>query len=269
MSDIPRTPEAVGAKAPPYTVAAEWPAPRGVHAFTTTRGGPGVSPPPFDAFNLGLRNGDAPDNGRANREALVVQAGLPSRPAWLQQVHGIDVARIDRVPARDAAEPVADASVTSVPGVVLAILTADCLPVVFSNRAGTEIAAAHAGWPGLSGGMLEATVAAMRSAPGDLIAWLGPAAGPESYEIGAEVRQRFLDADAEAAVWFVPTRPGHWRVDLYGIARQRLRRAGVDAIFGGGLDTIADPARFFSHRRDQRTGRMATVAWIDVPEMAD
>jgi YfiH family protein len=243
-------------------IAADWPAPTNVHAFTTTRDGPGVSPPPFDRFNLGMRNGDAPENALANRARLEAEFGLPSAPNWLRQVHGIGVQRVSAPPRAGDAEPEADAAVTSVPGVVLAILTADCLPVVLCDRAGTELAAAHAGWPGLSGGMLEATVAAMRTAPSELVAWLGPAAGPASYEVGAEVRERFLDGDAEAEADFVPTRPGHWRLDLYANARRRLARTGVPSVHGGSCDTIADPARFFSHRRDQRTGRMATLAWI-------
>jgi len=242
---------------------ADWPAPPGVHAFTTLRHGAGASGAPFDTFNLGNRtaaDGDDFATVEANREALVVLAGLPARPHWLKQVHGADVVRV--AGPGDGSEPVADASVTDVPGTVLAILTADCLPVVFASETGDEIAAAHAGWPGLSAGMLEATVAAMRTAPGRLVAWIGPCAGPARYEIGAEVRDRFLAHDAEAARAFAPTRPGHWRVDLPAIARMRLAQVGVTRVHGGGLCTLSDPDRFFSHRRDGRSGRMATVAWI-------
>ncbi|MGH8029127.1 MAG: polyphenol oxidase family protein, partial [Arenimonas sp.] len=142
-------------------------------------------------------------------------------------------------------------------------LTADCLPVLFAARDATEIGAAHAGWRGLAGGVLEATVAAMRTAPGELVAWLGPAAGPQAYEIGDEVRTAFVDHDAAAASAFVPTRPGHWLMDIYALARQRLAAVGVSAVQGGGLCTISDPARFYSFRRDGRTGRMATLAWIE------
>ena len=164
--------------------------------------------------------------------------------------------------AGEGAEAVADASVTSTPGVVLAILTADCLPVVFANDAGTEIGAAHAGWRGLANGVLENTVAAMHSPAHEVIAWLGPAAGPQAYEIGAEVFDAFVLQDANAASAFVATRPGHWRVDLYALARQRLAKLGITRVHGGDLCTISDPQRFFSHRRDARTGRMATVVWI-------
>jgi polyphenol oxidase len=160
------------------------------------------------------------------------------------------------------AEPIADASVTSTPGTVLAILTADCLPVVFAAEDGSAIGAAHAGWRGLAGGVLENTVAAMDIAPERIVAWLGPAAGPQAYEIGQEVFDAFVSLDGRAASAFVATRPGHWKVDLYALARQRLTDAGVTRVFGGGLCTISDPQRFYSHRRDARTGRMATLVWM-------
>lgn len=246
-------------------LSADWPAPPGVHAFTTLRHGPGVSQPPFDRFNLGNRHaadGDDPAVVGRNRALLVEAAGLPSVPNWLKQVHGVDVVRCDGAPGVGD-EPIADASVTATPGTVLAILTADCLPVVFAADDGREVAAAHAGWPGLSSGMLEATVAAMQTPADRVIAWIGPAAGPQRYEIGAEVRDRFLAQDARADMAFVPTRPGHWRVDLFAIARMRLAQAGIARIYGGGLCTISDPQRFFSHRRDARTGRMATLVWFD------
>jgi YfiH family protein len=238
---------------------ADWPAPPAVHAVTTLRGPAGASLPPFDRFDFGLRNGDDPAAVRANRDALARGLGLPSAPCWLRQVHGTRVV-VDPDPAD---EPEADAAVSRVPGKVLAILTADCLPVVLASADGAVIAAAHAGWRGLAAGVLEATVMEMQSPPETLLAWLGPAAGPDAYEVGAEVRDAFLGRDAEAAVAFVATRPGHWRVDLYRLARQRLVGAGLapGAIHGGGLCTISDPSRFFSHRRDQRTGRMATLAW--------
>lgn len=161
-------------------------------------------------------------------------------------------------------EPEADASVTSTPGVVLAILTADCLPVVFASRNGDEVGAAHAGWRGLAAGVLEATVQAMHTDARDLVAWLGPAAGPRSYEIGMEVYDAFVAQEWRDGAAFTSTRPRHWRVDLYALARRRLVDAGLDPahVHGGDCDTIADPARFFSHRRDGRTGRMTTLAWV-------
>ena len=242
---------------------ADWPAPRGVRALTTLRHGLGNSLAPFDALNLGLRCGDDTATVIENRHQLAAALGLPSAPRWLRQVHGIDVA-IE--PGVD--EPEADAAVTSAPGTVLAILTADCLPVVFAAKDGSEIAAAHAGWRGLADGMLEATLAAMRTPANKIIAWLGPCAGPEAYEIGQDVFDAFVTPDANAASAFMATRPGHWKVDLYALARKRLAAAGItaDNIHGGGLCTISDPSRFFSHRRSAsdgtgHSGRMATLIW--------
>lgn len=252
---------------------ADWPAPPGVTAFTTLRHGAGVSPPPFDSFNLGLRAGDAAAAVLRNRELLAAHAGLPAPPCWLRQVHGVAVRRFGGEGALAAKqnvvseEPEADAAATSTPGIVLAILTADCLPVVFAARDGGEIAAAHAGWRGLAAGVLENTVAAMRTPPGGLQAWLGPAAGPQAYEVGEEVHEAFVGRDPVAAGAFVATRPGHWRVDLYALARRRLADAGIAAVHvhGGGLCTISDPRRFYSHRRDARTGRMATLVYRGAP----
>nr|WP_256134026.1 peptidoglycan editing factor PgeF [Xanthomonas vasicola] len=258
---------------------ADWPAPPRIRALTTLRHGLGGSLAPFDTLNLGNRNsaeGDVPAQVERNRALLAEALALPSTPHWLRQVHGVGVVRVDAPPAAPgstdgaanelpgAQEPVADAAVTSVPGVVLAILTADCLPVVFAAVDGNEVAAAHAGWRGLADGVLERSMAAMRTPPQQLVAWLGPAAGPQVYEIGQDVFDAFVAHDAQAQQAFVATRPGYWRVDLYALARQRLQQAGVpaDAVYGGGLCTISDPQRFFSHRRDRRSGRMATLAWI-------
>jgi len=245
---------------------AEWEAPSGVRALTTLRGPAGDSNPPFDRFNLGNRyaaDGDEPAVVDGNRLLLERGLDLPSAPRWLRQVHGPTIVRVDVDSAFD--EPEADATVTGVPGVVLAILTADCLPVVFAADDGSELGAAHAGWRGLAAGVLEATVAALRMPPARVRAWLGPAAGPQAYEVGAEVYDAFVAQDSDAAAAFVATRPGHWRVDLYALARRRLAAAGVTRVAGGGLCTISDP-RFFSHRRDRRTGRMATLVWREVSE---
>lgn len=250
----------------------EWPAPPGVHAFTTLRHAQGASRAPFDDFNLGSRCGDDPAAVARNRDALQARFGLPSAPRWLRQVHGTGVVRFDASQPMARAgdeEPEADAAVTSAPGVVLSILTADCLPVVFAARDGGQVAAAHAGWPGLSQGVLEATLAAMDASPESLVAWIGPCAGPRAYEVGENVRDAFVTHDARAVDAFAPTRPGHWLADLPALARMRLQAAGMRAhdIHGGGLCTMSDPARFFSHRRSTldgsgRTGRMATLAWI-------
>jgi YfiH family protein len=240
----------------------DWLAPANVHAAVVQRDFPGVSLPPFDRCNLGARCGDDPAAVAANRASLARTLGLPHAPRWLAQVHGTRVVRFDDTTLADD-EPAADAAVTSAPGVVLAILTADCLPVLLAARDGREVAAAHAGWRGLAAGVLEATVAAMRTAPADLVAWLGPAAGPQAYEIGAEVRDAFLAHDPAAEVAFVATRPGHWRVDLYALARQRLAAAGVTAVSGGDRCTISEPRHYFSHRRDACTGRLASLVWME------
>jgi hypothetical protein len=236
----------------------DWPAPAGIHAFTTTRQGPGFSALPFYKFNLGSRCGDEPATVRKNRASLVDAYSLPSEPLWLHQVHGIEVAVDDGTRGSD---PLADAAVTSLPGSVLSVLTADCLPVLFCNDQGTEVAAAHAGWRGLAAGMLEAAVAAMRSGPEQIMAWLGPAAGASRYEVGEEVRQAFLSADSGAEQAFTVTRPGHYRIDMNAIARRRLQAAGIARVFGGEHCTIGD-IRFYSHRREQRTGRMASLIWM-------
>ena len=259
--------------ADPALLVADWPAPGNIRAFTTLRSGPGISQAPFDRFNFGANSGDAPAAVAENRRRLIEVAELPEGPRWLQQVHGTAVADVDlllpasgeKVPKADEGQPhqapIADASRTSRTDTVLAILTADCLPVLFCDAQGSEIAAAHAGWRGLAAGVLEATVRAMRSSPTELLAWLGPAAGPQAYEIGEEVYAAFLAHDPRAQSAFAATRPGHWRVDLYALARQRLADAGVTRIYGGGLCTISDPRHYYSHRRDQRTGRMASLIW--------
>lgn len=245
-----------------HLIRPDWPVPPNVCAAVTTRLLSGASQPPFDAFNLGAHCGDAADAVAANRQRLIDLAAFPHPPHWLAQVHGVAVQRVtSREPV--TTPPQADAAVTDVPGAVLAILTADCLPVLFATKGGSEIAAAHAGWRGLAAGVLEATVAAMHSAPENLLAWFGPAAGPAHYEIGEEVRAAFVDPDPAAATCFVATRPGHWLVDLYALARRRLAAAGVTAVSGGDLCTISDPQRFYSYRRDGRTGRMASLLWLD------
>lgn len=237
----------------------DWPAPPAIRALTTTRALPGVSQPPFDRCNLGARCGDDPAAVAHNRAQLVALCDLPAPPRWLRQVHGVGVLRD---PGFD--EPEGDAAVTAQPGHVLAILSADCLPLVLAARDGREVAVAHAGWRGLAAGVIEATLAAMHAPADALLAWLGPAAGPARYEVGAEVRAAFVERDARAGAAFSATRPGHWHADLYALARQRLAACGVPAerVSGGAWCTIGDAARFHSHRRDGRSGRMATLAWI-------
>lgn len=255
----------------------DWPgAPANIGFVCTTRRG-GVSPEPYGAgpqavatagggLNLGVHVGDDPANVAFNR--AIMKGRLPSEPAWLSQVHGAAVVRADRLGRGSV--PEADASIATMPGAVCAIQTADCLPVLFANRAGTVVGAAHAGWRGLAGGVLEATVEAMRTeveGADDIIAWLGPAIGPQEFEVGEEVLQAFLaDAQDEAAVRaaFVarPGLPGKYLADIYALARLALRRVGVNDVSGGDLCTVRDASRFFSYRRDKVTGRQASLIWI-------
>lgn len=247
---------------------ADWPAPARVHAFTTLRAPAEQADNPEAWLDLGMRPGNLADASLVGRDDLARHTALPSAPHWLHQVHGTQVAHFVLPPTRAQAsasetlredEPEADAAVTRTPGVVLAILTADCLPVLFCDDAGTEVAAAHAGWRGLAAGVLEATLAAMHAPRGSIIAWLGPAIAAPSYEVGEEVRAAFIAHDVAAAGAFTATRPGHWQCDLYTLARQRLAAAGVTRVFGGGLDTFTD-ARLHSYRRDgARSGRMASL----------
>ncbi|MFS8137270.1 MAG: peptidoglycan editing factor PgeF [Thermomonas sp.] len=238
----------------------DWPAPPQVQAAVTTRHGPGVSAAPFERFNLGLRSGDSADAVAMNRGALQQSLGLPAAPRWLHQVHGNNVAELGPLPSPD--EPQADAAVSRIPGSVLSILTADCLPVLFCADDGSAIGAAHAGWRGLAGGVLEATLTQLDTPPARVMAWLGPCIGEASYEVGDEVRDAFAGVDAQAVDCFIATRPGHWLCDLAGLARQRLHAAGVSRIHGGGFDTQTDP-RFYSYRRDgARSGRFASLIWL-------
>jgi YfiH family protein len=244
----------------------DWLAPARVRAVASTRRAPGASAPPFERCNLGARSGDDPQQVMANRAALAAALALPSSPHWLHQVHGTGVLRIDAplaTPRPIDAEPQADAAVTAVPGAVLAVLSADCLPMLFAAEDGSVIGAAHAGWRGLAAGVLEATVAAMAMPPERVLAWFGPAIGAASYEVGDEVRAAFVAGDPEASAAFVATRPGHWRCDLYALARLRLRRLGLRRVGGGDRDTVGEPAWFHSHRRDgAASGRQATLIWL-------
>ena len=234
----------------------DWPAPASVRACVTTRAG-GVSAAPFDSLNLGDHVDDDPQAVAENRRRL--QALLGCRPAWLQQVHGIAVVEAD-----PAALAVADASWSASPGVACAIMTADCLPVLFCERSGRRVAAAHAGWRSLAGGVLEASVAALDCPAEQVLAWLGPAIGPQAFEVGAEVREAFVARHAKAAAAFVPSvNAGRFMADLYQLARIRLAAIGVTAVYGGGLCTFTDAERFYSYRREPRTGRLASLIWLE------
>ena len=243
-----------------HWIVPEWPSPPNVRAAITTRQGPGFSEPPFDRLNLGLRSGDCVDVVHTNRGALQQALGLPAVPRWLHQVHGTTVAELGPLPSDD--EPRADAAVSHLPGSVLAILTADCLPVLLCSADGREIAAAHAGWRGLANGVLEETLTQLRAPREQLLAWLGPCIGAVSYEVGDEVPAAFLARHGEASRHFEATRPGHWQCDLVGLARMILSASGVQSIYGGGFDTFTD-TRFYSYRRDgAASGRFASLIWL-------
>ena len=246
----------------------DWPAPASVRALSTARAG-GCSAAPWDSLNLGLNCGDDPAAVLKNRSIL--RAFLPAEPNWLRQVHGVEVFHHpgkggNSAPGEDGTErsinaPVADAQVACQAGQVCVVLTADCLPVLFCNRAGTIVAAAHAGWRGMLAGVIESTLRAMGDSPDQVMAWLGPAIGPRAYEVGDEVRTAFLERDEAGTGCF--TRNGErWLFDLYAMAKRRLALAGVQDVSGGDYCSYGDPARFFSYRRDGLTGRMASLVWL-------
>jgi polyphenol oxidase len=236
-----------------------WPAPATVRAAFSLRSG-GVSAPPYASLNLGAHVGDAPAAVAENRRRVCAALQLPGPPDWLEQVHGTDVAQLDAVGETHRPQS-ADAAVTRRPGRVCVMQVADCLPVLFASRDGTAVGAAHAGWRGLAAGVLEATVARLGIAPGELLAWLGPCIGARHFEVGSEVRAAFLARDARAEACFSANARGRWQCDLSSLARARLRAVGVD-VFGGEWCTFADPARFYSYRRDGRCGRMAALIWL-------
>jgi YfiH family protein len=233
----------------------DWPAPAGVKACVTTRAG-GVSLAPFDSLNLGDHVDDSPEAVVENRRRLIDHFAI--QPAWLKQVHGIAVAHAD--PSLTAT---ADASWTATPGIACTAMTADCLPALFCDRAGTRVAAAHAGWRGLAAGVLEATLDSLAVPPEEVLVWLGPAIGPQAFEVGPEVRETFVEQLPETAKAFVPSaNAGKFLADIYELARLRLAARGVTAVYGGGFCTVTDP-RFFSYRRSPRTGRFASLVWLE------
>jgi YfiH family protein len=235
----------------------DWPAPPAVHAVFTLRSG-GVSAPPFDSLNVGAHVGDEAAAVAGNRRRVRTQLRLPEEPAWMEQVHGVEVLDLDV--QRSAAGMYADAAISRRAGPVCAVQVADCLPVLLAARDGSAVAAAHAGWRGLAAGVLEATVRRLAVEPGGLIAWLGPAIGQAHFEVGEEVRRAFFAHDRGAASAFAANSRGRWQCDLAGLARRRLAALGV-ADFGGNWCTYADGSRFFSYRRDGRCGRMAALIW--------
>ena len=245
----------------PHWLTPNWAAPTNIRAVCTTRHG-GVSAPPFASLNLGDHVGDDPYAVARNRMIVGDVLQLPTEPLWLQQVHGVDVCGMDV----GTCYPQGDASVAFRKNQVCVVMTADCFPVLFCDKAGTRIAAAHAGWRGLEAGVLEQTLQRMDCPATEVMAWLGPAIGAQAFEVGDEVRAAFIQHDPAAASAFQPSdAAGKWLADIYQLARQRLQRAGVSvsAISGGDFCTYSDAERFFSYRRDGQTGRMACLIWMD------
>lgn len=240
-------------------ITPDWPAPNRVRALSTTRIG-GVSHPPYESLNLGTHVGDQPQVVQKNRSLLEQQLQLPSSPHWLEQVHGCNVVEAGLDDCL-----IADASISRQPGKVVAIMTADCLPLLLCDKQGSCVAAVHAGWRGLLEGVIEAALDKMACPSTEILAWLGPAIGAKAFEVGDEVFHTFSQRDPASALYFEANRPGHKLADIYGLARQRLLARGVAFIGGGQCCTVSDSARFFSYRRDGVTGRMATLIWLEEP----
>jgi hypothetical protein len=247
----------------PVFIIPDWPAPAHVHAASTTRQG-GVSAAPYDSFNLATHVGDDEQCVRQNRQHLRRALQLPAEPTWLDQVHGVEV--VEAGVLNSPSPCAADASISTESGVVCTVMTADCLPVLMCDRHGRGVAAAHAGWRGLAGGVIEITAQRLcqRLAchADELLVWLGPAIGPQAFEVGNEVRAAFIERDAAAEQAFVANRPGHWLADIYLLARQALQRQGIEAVYGGGRCTYSEAESFFSFRRSPTTGRMASLVWL-------
>ena len=238
-----------------YLIKPDWPAPVQVNAYSTTRLG-GYSKAPYDSFNVADYVGDDTQAVTYNHNTLIQK--LPSQPIWLKQVHGIQILKA----SPEHRYCTADASFSTQAGQVCVIMTADCLPVLFCNRSGTCVAAAHAGWRGLAHGILEKTIQHLAVPTQELLVWLGPAIGPKAFEVGDEVRTAFINFLPQATDAFTAHGDKHWLADLYLLARQRLAHQGISAVFGGDFCTYTDKKRFYSYRRDKITGRMASMIWL-------
>ncbi len=241
----------------PKIITPIWPAPPQVKAYTTTRSG-GYSASPYDGFNLADHVGDDAKAVAANRATLVEILELPLEPIWLKQVHGTQIITANHANTNC----IADAAYTTECRQVCVVLTADCLPVLFCDRNGKKVAAVHAGWRGLASGVLEATLQKLDVPAQNILVWLGPAIGPNVFEVGDEVQEAFRDFLPQAVEAFKPSRDGRWLADLYLLARQRLAHQGITAVYGGEFCTYTDAGNFYSYRRDKVTGRMATLIWL-------
>ncbi len=242
-----------------HFIIPDWPALDRVKAYTSLRFN-GHSKLPFADFNLCFKVGDDPDAVTANRQQLMQELELKRAPAWLNQVHGTTAINADTISNET---PDADASYTSTPGVVCTILTADCLPIFLCNEQGNQVAAIHAGWRGLLNGVIANTVGSLTPPYDYWMAWLGPAIGPASFEVGNEVREQFIQADPQYSDAFRETKANTWLADLYAIAKRQLAKLDIKRVYGGGLDTYTDATNFYSYRRDQgKTGRMVSLIWF-------
>jgi len=242
-------------------ITPNWPAPKTIHAVTTTRGG-GVSQAPFESFNLAAHVGDQDDSVIQNRQLLQTNLSLPNKPCWLGQVHSTNVIELNENPPKNTLET--DASFTTTPQVVCTVMSGDCLPVLVCNQTGTCVAAIHAGWRGLAAGVIEAAINRMPCDPATLLVWLGPAIGPNKFEVGQDVKDRFMQFSSEAKSAFVPHQEQHYLANIYLLAKQRLEKLGINQIYGGEHCTFTEEDLFFSHRRDKQTGRMASLIWVEV-----
>ena len=242
------------------TIKPDWPAPFHIHALMTTRDG-GVSQAPYHSLNLGDHVGDNTEHVALNRQRLCQELQLPSEPVWLNQTHSTDVTIIEN---NQYCDRQSDAAYTSEKNRICTVLTADCLPLLVTNRKGSEVAAIHAGWRGLANGVIEVTLSEFQSPPEEIMVWLGAAIGSEAFEVGDEVVTIFASENREAEQAFTPSKSDRrkWFADIYHLARLRLEKMGINAIYGGGLSTYSDDKRFYSYRRDGITGRMATMIWI-------
>lgn len=240
-------------------ITPDWPAPANVKALATLRAG-GVSEGPYASLNLATHVGDRAEHVARNRALLREAAQLPTEPVWLEQVHGTTVWNAAQ---ESGSPPTADAAFATARHRICTIMTADCLPVLFCDLDGQVVGAAHAGWRGLAGGVLDATVAAMSVPASRVVAWLGPAIEQSAFEVGAEVRDQFMARTQKHADAFVRNARERWQADIYRLARVELERMGIAGVYGGAFEVFADADRFFSYRREKHTGRMATMVWID------
>jgi YfiH family protein len=254
-----------------HWIVPNWPAPSHVKALTTLRTG-GVSAKPFDNFNLGDHVGDNPDTVQENRKRLILEGNLPKAPCWISQVHGIEVINLDDyaswIAKHPHSVPTADASISFKPRQVSSVLTADCLPLLLCDKRGTQVAAVHAGWRGLAQGVIQATVAKFNCDSADILAWMGPAIGPNAFEVGLDMKEAFTMKGDEAAFKAQgkdnkDNKSPKWTADLYALARIRLQSLGITEIYGGDHCTYTEEDKFFSFRRSNPTGRQATLIWLE------